>query len=111
MNGCRDVSDYLDLIIEAGQEEEVYQALLDYLEHEATNWDMLDICNIPQDSQTFGLLRELALARGYQALVELEDVCPIIDLPATWEDYLMTLDKKQRHEVRRKLRKAGKRSR
>jgi CelD/BcsL family acetyltransferase involved in cellulose biosynthesis len=106
LNGCRDVSDYLDLIIEAGQEKHVYQALLDYLEHEATNWDMLDICNIPQDSQTFGLLRELALARGYQALVELEDVCPIIDLPATWEDYLMTLDKKQRHEVRRKLRKA-----
>jgi CelD/BcsL family acetyltransferase involved in cellulose biosynthesis len=107
LNGCRDVSDYLDLIIEAGQEEEVYQALLDYLEHEATNWEMLDICNIPQDSQTYGLLRDLALARGYQALVEVEDVCPIIDLPATWEDYLMTLDKKQRHEVRRKLRKSA----
>jgi CelD/BcsL family acetyltransferase involved in cellulose biosynthesis len=33
-------------------------------------------------------------------------VCPIIDLPAAWDDYLMALSKKQRHEVRRKLRKA-----
>ena len=100
------MSDYLDLIIELGQEEAVYQALLDYLENETSDWDMVDFCNIPQDSQTFVRLRELAIARGCQALVEVEDVCPIIDLPSTWDDYLMALDEKQRHEVRRKLRKA-----
>ena len=104
--GCRDVSDYLDLIIEAGQEDAVYQALLDYLEREAQDWDLFDICNIPQDSLTYVRLRELAEDRGYQTLVEIEDVCPIIDLPDTWDDYLMMLKKKQRHEVRRKLRKS-----
>lgn len=106
LNGCRDVSDYLDLIVEAGQEETVYQALLDYLEGDAPDWDLLDLCNIPQTSQTFVKLREMARVRGYQTLVEVEDVCPIITLPDTWDDYLMMLDKKQRHEVRRKLRKA-----
>jgi CelD/BcsL family acetyltransferase involved in cellulose biosynthesis len=106
MVGCRDVSDYLDLIVEQGQEDVVYQALLDYLDREAPNWDLVDLCNIPQNSPTFVRLRELAEARGYQTLVEVEDVCPIIDLPATWDDYLMMLSKKQRHEVRRKLRKA-----
>jgi len=30
----------------------------------------------------------------------------LIDLPATWDEYLMMLSKRQRHEVRRKLRKA-----
>jgi CelD/BcsL family acetyltransferase involved in cellulose biosynthesis len=104
--GCRDVSDYLDLIIEQGQEEAVYQALLEYLEREAQDWDLLDFCNIPQDSLTHVRLRELAEARGYQTLVEIEDVCPIIGLPGTWDEYLMTLSKKQRHEVRRKLRRA-----
>jgi CelD/BcsL family acetyltransferase involved in cellulose biosynthesis len=104
--GCRDVSDYLDLIIENGQEETVYQALLDYLDGDAPAWDLVDFCNIPQQSQTSVKFREMAEARGYQTLVEVEDVCPIITLPETWEDYLMTLDKKQRHEVRRKLRKA-----
>ena len=32
-------------------------------------------------------------------------MCPIIDLPTTWDDYLMMLDKKQRHEIRRKRRR------
>ena len=104
--GCRDVSDYLDLIIEVGQEDAVYRALLDYLEQEAAAWDLVDLCNIPQNSLTFVQLRELAEARGYKTLVEIEDVCPIIELPPSWDDYLMMLDKKQRHEVRRKLRKA-----
>ena len=104
--GCRDVSDYLDLIIEEGQEDAVYVALLDHLEDEGLDWDLIDFCNIPQNSLTHARLRELAAERGYQTLVEIEDVCPIISLPATWDDYLMMLNKKQRHEVRRKLRKA-----
>jgi CelD/BcsL family acetyltransferase involved in cellulose biosynthesis len=112
--GCRDVSDYLDLIIEQGQEEAVYTAFLDCLEGQRSDsgeggvpaWDLLDFCNIPQHSQTTQRLGELARLRGYQTVVEVEDVCPIIDLPATWDEYLMLLDKKQRHEVRRKLRKA-----
>ena len=104
--GCRDISDYLDLIVEAGHETAVYQALLDYLEGKAQGWDLADLCNIPQASQTLVTLREMAEARGYQTLVEVEDVCPIITLPQTWDDYLYMLDKKQRHEVRRKLRKA-----
>lgn len=106
LNGCRDVSDYLDLIVERGQEDIVYDALLDYLGNEVSAWDLVDFCNIPQASMTFVRLRELAEARGYQTLVEVEDVCPIVDLPATWDEYLMMLDKKQRHEIRRKLRKA-----
>lgn len=105
MVGCRDVSDYLDLIIERGQEDTVYSALLDYLD-EAADWDLVDFCSIPQDSQTFVRLRELADERGYQTLVEVEDVCPIISLPESWDEYLMMLDKKQRHEIRRKLRRA-----
>jgi CelD/BcsL family acetyltransferase involved in cellulose biosynthesis len=104
--GCRDVSDYLDLIIESGQEEAVYRALLDYLQDGAPDWDVLDLCSIPQGSPTSAVLRDLAESQGLQTLVEVEDVCPIIPLPATWDEYLMSLDKKQRHEVRRKLRKA-----
>lgn len=104
--GCRDVSDYLDIIVELGQEDAVYGALLDYLEDGAPTWDLVDLCNIPQNSSTFVRLRDLAEARGYSTLVEVEDVCPIIRLPSTWDEYLMMLSKKQRHEVRRKLRRA-----
>ncbi len=104
--GCRDVSDYLDLIVERGQEEAVYTALLDYLADEATGWEVMDLCNIPHGSPTWRRLRTLAEARGYHTQVEVEEVCPLIELPATWDEYLRMLDKKQRHEMRRKLRKA-----
>nr|NIO67997.1 GNAT family N-acetyltransferase [Anaerolineae bacterium] len=42
---------------------------------------------------------------GYEFRTIVEDVCPVIDLPATWDAYLASLDKKQRHEIRRKMRR------
>jgi CelD/BcsL family acetyltransferase involved in cellulose biosynthesis len=105
--GCRDVSDYLDLVVASGQEEEVYSALLGWLESdEAPAWDLADLCNIPAASPTHSLLAEMAEARGYQVQTEVEDVCPIIHLPSSWEEYLNSLDGKQRREIRRKIRKA-----
>lgn len=105
--GCRDVSDYLDLIAASGQEEKVYSALLDWLgSNEAPAWDQADLCNIPAASPTHSLLADMAAAQGYQVQTEVEDVCPIIPLPSTWDEYLSSLDGKQRHEIRRKIRKA-----
>lgn len=104
--GCIEVSDYLDLIVEEGREGPVYQAFLDWLAGpDAPEWDVLDLCNQPAASRARKLLPELAQARGWQAEVDREDVCPIVDLPNTFDAYLDGLDKKQRHEVRRKLRR------
>jgi CelD/BcsL family acetyltransferase involved in cellulose biosynthesis len=105
--GCRDVSDYLDLIAASGQEERVYGALLGWLgSDEAPAWDLADLCNIPAASPTHSLLAKMAAARGYEVQTEVEDVCPIISLPSTWDEYLSSLDRKQRHEIRRKIRRA-----
>ena len=105
--GCLEVSDYLDVIVATDREPEVYAALLDWLgSDEAPAWDVLDLCNLPASSPSHRLLPDLARARGYAVTTFQEDVCPIIDLPDSWEEYLAMLDKKQRHEVRRKLRRA-----
>ena len=32
--------------------------------------------------------------------------CPYIPIPGDWETYLASIDKKQRHEIRRKMRRA-----
>jgi CelD/BcsL family acetyltransferase involved in cellulose biosynthesis len=105
--GCVEVSDYLDIIAVAGLEGQVYQALLDYLAGpQAPEWDCLCLCNLPQESPALTLLKDVAQARGYQAGVKIEDVCPVIQLPAGWDEYLEMLDKKQRHEIRRKIRRA-----
>ncbi len=115
--GCIEVSDYLDLIIEAGQEDAVYAAFLAWLAGpQAPPWTVVDLCNQPAASLSHTRLPELARAAGFQADVAQEDVCPVIDLPrpptddsagleAAWELYLAGLDKKERHEIRRKLRR------
>lgn len=117
--GCIEVSDYLDLIVEQGREEAVYAAFLDWLASpQAPDWDLLDLCNQPQASMAHERLPEMAHARGWDAQVIEEDVCPVVLLPRSgaagpgsfagddgWEAYLAALDKKDRHEIRRKLRR------
>ncbi len=106
--GCADVSDYLDMIILPGCEEPVLSALLDALTGpEAPEWDAIDLCNIPEASRTREVLSRLAQARGWQVETRQAEVCPVIHLPATWDEYLARLDKKERHELRRKMRRAG----
>jgi CelD/BcsL family acetyltransferase involved in cellulose biosynthesis len=104
--GCVDVSDYLDLIVKQGYEERVYSAFLDALTSaDFPAWDWVHLCTLPVASPTLTQLKALADARGLKSQSGLHDVAPIIDLPETWDAFLETLDKKQRHEVRRKLRR------
>ncbi|MGQ9586016.1 MAG: GNAT family N-acetyltransferase [Anaerolineae bacterium] len=104
--GCIDVSDYLDVIARQGAEEAVLIALLDFLlGPDAPPWDVVDFCNLPEGSLTHQILPALAQRRGITARRMHEDVCPIIELPDTWDAYLASLDKKERHEIRRKIRR------
>jgi len=106
--GCVDVSDYLDWIVAAGSEATVYPALLDTLltHPDVPAWEVLAPCNVPQDSVSLQWLPELARQRGLETEVAQDDVCPLLTLPGSWDEYLQTrLNKKQRHELRRKLRR------
>ncbi|CAG0946878.1 hypothetical protein ANRL1_03388 [Anaerolineae bacterium] len=103
--GSVDASDYLDLIAVRGREREVFDAMLNVLA-QSDEWDVLDLYNVPAASTTRSLLPDLAAARGWKFTDEQQVVCPIITLPATFEDYVQNLDKKERHELRRKLRRS-----
>lgn len=103
--GCEDVSDYLDVIIRRGYEDHVLPLFVDGLANLSGCWDRLCLCNVPAGSPTLAKLPSLVRARGWQAVEAAEDVCPVIALPDAWEEYLATLNKHQRHEVRRKLRR------
>jgi len=100
--GGVDVSDYLDLIVPAGREEEVWQALLQHRAGEATEWDLRAI---RAASPTLDILPRLCPAAGIRAQVEREDRCPVLELPDSWDAYLERLPGKDRHELRRKIRK------
>jgi CelD/BcsL family acetyltransferase involved in cellulose biosynthesis len=106
--GCVEVADYLDFIVTQGREEEVYTALVDYLASpNVPAWDVLDLCNVHQDSPTLKMLPALAEARGWAVSETRDDVCPIVTLPGSWEEYLEMLEGKQRREIGRKMRRAG----
>ncbi|MGQ9668215.1 MAG: GNAT family N-acetyltransferase, partial [Anaerolineae bacterium] len=105
--GCVEVTDYLDFILAKGLEEALLELFVEGLgSEEAPAWDSAVLCNISQTSKTLEYLPALARQAGFQVAVKRRDVCPIIPLPASWEEYLMMLDKTQRHEIRRKLRRA-----
>ena len=106
--GCIEVSDYLDLLIAQGWETAVYTALLAWLHSpEAPAWDVVDLCNLPEVSLTYSTFPPLAEAAGHAVQVLQEDVAPQFVLPLHYETYLQEqVDKKQRHEIRRKQRRA-----
>lgn len=107
--GCVDISDYLDLLVDKDYVEPVHQSLLDCLDSsQGPAWDKLYLCSLPHNSITHTHLAELARNRGWHVQVSQQDVCPVITLAASWDDYLAGIDKKQRHEIRRKIRKIEK---
>jgi CelD/BcsL family acetyltransferase involved in cellulose biosynthesis len=103
--GGVDASDYLDLIAVRGREREVFAAMFDALA-KSDRWDVIDLYNVPAASMTRALLFELISARNWTSSDEPQVVCPVIRLPISFEDYLNGLDKKERHELRRKLRRS-----
>lgn len=104
--GGTEVSDYLDVIADRGCADRVYECIWQTLERELSGWAWLDLHCLPQGSPTLAAFTALARRAGLQVSVTQEDVCPTVVLPATWEGYLQLLSKKDRHELRRKMRRA-----
>ena len=100
--GGADVSDYLDLLAHAGREEEAWGALLESRGGGRERWVLHAV---PAASPTVRRLPALAGSCRLSATVELEERCPVLTLPASWETYLASLSGKHRHELTRKIRR------
>ena len=100
--GGPDVSDYLDLIAVPGREEEVWMALLQSRSGERVEWELHAV---PAASPTATSLAPLAATCGLTASVTVEERCPVLALPSSWEAYLASLSGKHRHELMRKTRR------
>ncbi|MEW6033623.1 MAG: GNAT family N-acetyltransferase [Chloroflexota bacterium] len=101
--GSSDVCDYLDFIAPPEHADGVCQAVLGFVH--SLEWKRFDLFSLPEGSVALEHFLPLATGRGYEVRVEQEDVCPRLDLPQRWEDYLSLLAKKDRHELRRKQRR------
>jgi len=79
-------------------------------DHGDQPWDIVDLRRLRLADPALAALEQALRAGPPKWLVvrEQEDVCPVVEAPgADWDEYLATLDKKARHEIRRKLRRAA----
>lgn len=106
--GSIEISDYLDLLVSRDAVEAFVGSLLGFLSADPDLRGLpLDLFNVADSSPTLPALREEAARRGWDYLEETFRPTPRIPLGSSFESYLGSLDKKQRHEIRRKLRRAS----
>ena len=103
--GGADICDYLAVITLPDYHSSVYQTIFEFLTTKMCDWNEIDLHCIPEIS-FYQPLCEAATQHKLSVQRQVEDVCPFIPLPSQWDDYLAMLNKKQRHELRRKMRRA-----
>ena len=104
--GDKDLFDYRDIIYMSEYAEEIYIEFLSYVKLQS--WFAgytIFMQSIPESSELFNLVNTDKLNNFADVEIKQEDVTPIYDVNGVWDDYLLALKKKQRHEIRRKLRK------
>ncbi|HEY32946.1 MAG TPA: GNAT family N-acetyltransferase [Dehalococcoidia bacterium] len=101
--GSPDVCDYADFIVAPGKGTEFCTALLDALKERGI--EHLDLVSVRPDSVVMASMREAAQQYGCGIACTEDEVTLERELPANWGEYLQSLSAKQRHEVRRKLRR------
>jgi CelD/BcsL family acetyltransferase involved in cellulose biosynthesis len=106
--GSVEISDYLDFVLARGDADEFCIGLLERLaQPDVPAWEVLDLYNLPAPSPTRAALGRAAHARGWTAGEQQLEPVPSIALPSDWEGYLANMvEKKERQEIRRKLRRA-----
>ncbi len=103
--GGEQVADLLDAVVISGREEEFWYEFL------SSSPDLLSphpllLPNLVEGSPSISCLPRVCAALGYSFHMEEMDRSPYIPLPSSFGDYLAMLGRKERHELRRKIRRA-----
>jgi CelD/BcsL family acetyltransferase involved in cellulose biosynthesis len=101
--GDPDVCDFVDVITAPGRGRAFFQNLIPYIQKQGVTH--LDMGAVRADSIVRRDLVAVAEDLSYEIVCDPEDVTMVLDLPASWDDFLNQLTGKERHEIRRKLRR------
>ncbi|HCI85641.1 MAG TPA: hypothetical protein DHV68_02215 [Dehalococcoidia bacterium] len=102
--GGADLVDYHDFLTRDRQNSDYVDAVVSKVSS-MNGINKIVLQSIPGNSPTIGQFREAVENHGWKVSLEQEDVAPRMELPASWDDYVSGLRKKDRHELRRKLRR------
>ena len=103
--GNNDLCDHLDFMVPPQKAQAFYLRLLDYLAADGIR--RLVLPSVREDASAMRALLPLAREWGARVHCERHDQLFAMTLPDSWEAYLKGLSGKERHEIRRKLRRLG----
>lgn len=101
--GDPEVCDYTDVPVTPAAQVALLPEVLTAVD--ALPWRTFHVWGLPEDAPALAAIQDWAECRGYDVERDFEAVCPRVALAADWEGYLAGLSKKDRHELRRKLRR------
>ncbi len=93
-------ADYLDIVAARGFEEAVSRAVADLLREKSYMWDDMYFQNVPEGALLLSHLVPLLETSGCELATASTDACLKVELPDTYEGYLLPLKKKVRQHFR-----------
>jgi len=104
--GSEDVTDEQIPVAVPGREADALRFFVDWVFNDG-GFGRLRLHSVPDGDRWLGVVEDVARSAGFAFASEQVDVAPAITLPATFDDYLASLDGHDRHEFRRKRRRIG----
>lgn len=97
------VFDYMDFVVAPGHETRFFKLLFAHIKEKGVS--RLELGRVRADSRVISRLATDAGRLGCRVLFKEDALLYQIDLPGSWDEFLRMLSAKQRHEVRRKLKR------
>jgi CelD/BcsL family acetyltransferase involved in cellulose biosynthesis len=101
-------SDYLSLLCQRGLEASVIESVADFLLaaqddylHDGLHWDLILLDSVDFEDQAVNSLAEHLSGHGCTVHRRQGLNCWRLDLPASWDEYLQTLSRSYRRQIRR----------
>ncbi|MFC2157971.1 GNAT family N-acetyltransferase [Acidobacteriota bacterium] len=103
---CESVTDYCDFICKGENWSEFIRVLFHFIRTNYPKVKQIVLENIKESSPTLSIVSGLMEEGALTCRIDQVEVAPVLEIPLSYSDYQATLDRKNRHELRRKNRRA-----
>lgn len=101
--GGEEIADYLDVVVQQEDFEINSRRLWETIEN--LGWQTIRLLPLPGSSPSLNFLPVLAKEKNWMVIKKIKNSVFSLKLPTTWEEHLKSLDRKDRHEIRRKIKR------